>query len=216
MLLNAILPLLLLAGPPAATASAAKKPPAPSVDADFKKAVGLYAQGKTAEALPLFKKVQKTKPARPDVYYYIGLCDAKAPNHELAITDFTKAIQLNENDTDAYLERGNSYMALNKYAEAAADFGEIVQRDAGNTTAWYGRGRAYSLLKSDQQAATSYEQVIQIEPTHAYAHYYLGLAYYNLKQKDKAVTHLQAFVKLMPDAPEAAWVRRLLQQLSSW
>lgn len=195
---------------------AAKKPPAISVEADFKKALDLYNQQKYAEAMPLFKKVQKAKPARPDVYLFIGMIDAKTPNHELAITSFDRAIALNEKYKEAYFERAASRLALEQLDQAVADYSIVTQLDPDHLQAWYNRAQILGRLKNDQEAVNSYLQVLRIDPQHGYAHYYIGLSYYNLKQKDKSITHLSNFVKLMPTAPEAAWVKQLLSQIASW
>lgn len=198
----------------AATGVPKKKPPAPQDD--FKKALDLYNQGKAADARPLFQKVQKAAPARPDVYYYLGLCDAKTPDHAQAVVDFTKTISLDDKYMAAYFERAGSYTALQKYSDAANDLNRVVMAQPDNTQAWYNRGQVYAALKNDQEAVTSYLKVLEAKPGDGYTHYYIGLSYYNINQKDMAVEHFQTFVALMPTAPEAEYIKRLLQQLAGW
>ena len=44
-----------------------------------------------------------------------------------AIIDFSKAIELNPNHTDAYGERARSYMNLRNFKKALADWHRVVE-----------------------------------------------------------------------------------------
>lgn len=216
MELKSVIGMLLAAALTIQAAPPPKKTSQTNPDADFKKAVGLYTQGKTAEAKVLFTKVQKAKPTRPDVYYYLGLCDAKASNYDAAIANLGKAIGLNGEYAAAFFERGNAYVCQETFQEAANDFDRVTQLDPGNTQAWNNRGMAYHKLKNYDEVIKSFAPVLQQDPKNGYAHYYTGLSYYYKRQQAYAMEQFQIFLQLMPDAPEAPWVRKFLQEMSSW
>jgi tetratricopeptide (TPR) repeat protein len=89
--------------------------------------------------------------------------------HDKAISDYSKAIQLNPNNGDAYFNRGLIYSALRKYDKAIADFTEVIsqlRRQArDNFEAYYNRGLAYAALRKYDKAISDYSEVIlQREP----------------------------------------------------
>ena len=52
--------------------------------------------------------------------------------YDLAVTAFSKAIQLDPDDASAYHERGASYADLGQYQTAIADFTKAIQLEPDN------------------------------------------------------------------------------------
>ena len=55
-------------------------------------------------------------------YYNRGIAYANQKKYDLAISDFSKAIELDPKDALAYINRGIAYKAQNKYDQAIADY----------------------------------------------------------------------------------------------
>ena len=66
--------------------------------------------------------------------------------HQVAAEEYTKAIQLDLNDADAYLGRGVSYSDLGQNQLAINDFTMANQLDPGYVDAYNNRGFAYRAL----------------------------------------------------------------------
>ncbi|MFM6519159.1 MAG: tetratricopeptide repeat protein, partial [Microcystis panniformis] len=98
--------------------------------------------------------------------------------YELALSDYSKAIEINPNLAQAYYNRGLLYYNQQKYDLALSDYNKAIEINPNLAQAYLGRGVLYAILgqpekvKIDlQQAAilflqqnnmAAYEQVMQI------------------------------------------------------
>ena len=74
-------------------------------------------------------------------------------------------------------------------------------------------GQALVELGRFDEAIARLTAILQASPGLAYAYYWRGKAYSARQQTARMVDDLEAFLKLMPNAPEAAAVERLLSAL---
>ena len=65
-------------------------------------------------------------------YFWLGYEYQKIKEHEAALENYTKAIELDEKYADPYNGRGNVYEALKEYDKAKADFAKAKELDTGN------------------------------------------------------------------------------------
>ena len=63
-----------------------------------------------------------------------------------------------------------------------------------------------------RDAAAVYKQIIAMEPRNAGAYRALGSCYASLRQTEQAVRAYEQYVKIMPNAPDAAQVRQIIEQ----
>ena len=61
-----------------------------------------------------------------------------------AVQVLTKAIELEPDDADIYINRGAAYAALAEYESAIADYNKAIELDPDNATAYNNRGLAYA------------------------------------------------------------------------
>ena len=86
--------------------------------------------------------------ARNSAFFYNrGSDKAKKGDHYGAITDFTKAIEIDPQNDDAFYNRGNSKMELNDYYGAIADYTKAIKIKPASD-AYYNRGLSKSNLKN--------------------------------------------------------------------
>jgi len=65
--------------------------------------------------------LNKAVQIKPDyflIYYYRASIHFKRGNYRMAIDDFNKAIELNPNDADSYVERALAFDKINETAKA--------------------------------------------------------------------------------------------------
>ena len=74
-----------------------------------------------------------------EAYDRRGLCYAKSGNHEQAVKDFDKAIELNPKYAVAFINRGTSYEMLGNHEQSIKDI---------QTAARIGHQEAKNILKS--------------------------------------------------------------------
>ena len=107
-------------------------------------------------------------------------------NYAEAITDYTKAIQLNPNDADAYYNRGNIHCVLKEYSKAIADFTKAIKKNKNFAVAYNNRGCIYSRLNKFSKAISDATKAIIINPISAFYYSNRGEYYYSFGNKEKA------------------------------
>ena len=68
-------------------------------------------------------------------YFESGLEKIKAQNYQAALTDFTKAIEMNSTFGDAFFYRGNVKIQLKDYQGAIKDYDMAIELDSANSLA---------------------------------------------------------------------------------
>jgi tetratricopeptide (TPR) repeat protein len=71
----------------------------------------------------------------------------EAPPCRQAITSFTQAIEVNPENTDAYMQRGRANKELKEYDKAIQDYTTALDLDPEEEAAYAGRGNAYECIQ---------------------------------------------------------------------
>lgn len=141
-----------------------------------------------------------------EYWYDKGLISRKAKNHEQAIEDFTKAIQiestrslfLKQNYVKVYLARGYSYSLLNQYDQAIADFTKVIQIDPANPRPYFLLGTSYGAMEKYDQAEINLIKALQLDPDDFSTHQVLGYLYYKLQKYDLSIRYYTQALQLNP------------------
>ena len=83
---------------------------------------------------------------------------------DLAIPDYTHAISLDADYSNAYNNRGNLYRQQRRYDLAIADFTAAIRINPDYAVAYNNRGRTYQPMGDMTHALDDYEQARRIEP----------------------------------------------------
>lgn len=78
-------------------------------------------------------------------------------NHNRALQNYNKAIELEPQNSLAYVNRAIFYEALEEYGKALADYNKALELDPKNKEARQSRGDLYSKLKDPSKAVKDYE-----------------------------------------------------------
>jgi tetratricopeptide (TPR) repeat protein len=106
--------------------------------------------------------------------------------HEDAAVAFTRIIDLNPNDADAYFRRGLAYSFKGQYDLAIGDFTKTIELEPRNPSAYENRATMYYRKGLYDQALTDYTKAIEIAPDYSVAYANRAMAYFALKDFDKA------------------------------
>jgi len=165
-----------------------------------------------------------------------GIILASQGEWELAILDFTDALNLNPNLSAAYLLRGRAEYAsasdiidiaenfegvttiLQKgrqlsreqtqaYDRAIADFTKAIRLDINSVTAYLGRGRAYSYKGDVDNAIIDINQAIRLDPSNAIAYNLRGSTYSEKGDFDRAIADFTQAIRLDPNSASAYYNR---------
>ena len=142
-----------------------------------------------------------------------GMVQSKAGDPERAIRDFTDAIRLDPNFSDAFLQRGNMRFKNGSPELAIDDFRNAIQVEPRNAAAFKARGMAL-LYKGDEKGAledlTRSIQIAEAEPSRIsvlelfFARRSRSALYGRFKNDDRELFDLSAMIDAYWKNPELA------------
>jgi serine/threonine protein kinase len=96
-----------------------------------------------------------------------------------ALAKYDRAIELNPQDADAYINRGILKYEKNDTQGALADYNRAIEINPQDALVYYNRGLLkYGKLNDNQGALADYNRAIEINPKYAVAHFNRGLLKY--------------------------------------
>ena len=154
-------------------------------------------------------------------YFNRGLAVSKQGNLPQAISDFTKAIEINPNLADAYYGRGIVYGEQGNFTQAISDCTKAIAINPNLADAYFSRGLAYRKQGNLPQAISDCTKAIAINPNLADAYYGRGIVYceqgnftqaisdytkaIEIKPNDAKVYHLRGFAYYNEKEYDKAW-----------
>lgn len=134
-------------------------------------------------------------------YFNKGLKDKNARLFAVAAKDFDKAIQLNQNYTDAYVENGKVNLEMRKIDAALGNFTKAYQLQPTNNEVVKQLSTLYFNNRQFQKAIDLAQKCSNCSD----ADRIIGMSYYNLEDYGKAETLLQKAVNKNDKDAEAAY-----------
>jgi len=101
-------------------------------------------------------------------YFNTANNKSDAKDYQGAITDYTKAIELNPNYSVAYVNRGDTKTKIQDYQGAVVDFSKAIELNPKNSDAYYNRGVSNSKLNQKESACLDWIKAEELGDTDAY------------------------------------------------
>ena len=118
--------------------------------------------------------------------YSKGCEYSKNGNYDQAISEYTKAIEINPNYEQAYGNRGGSYANHGNLPKAISDYTKAIELNPKDVMNYYNRGTVYKDQGDLAQAASDFTKAIEIDPNYFEAYNNRVIVYRRLKEYDKA------------------------------
>ncbi len=118
--------------------------------------------------------------------------------YDLAIEDFTKAIELKPDYAIAYNNRGAVYRSKDKHDLAIEDCNKAIQLKSDYAEPYSNRGSAYRNKGDYERAIEDYHIAIKLKPSFVEAYYNRGLAYHEKGELDVAIKDYSKAIELNP------------------
>ena len=125
---------------------------------------------------------QQSDPVR---YYRNGNADYAQGHDEEAIAEFSKAIKLNPNYINAYINRGTAFCRNGRYYDAIVDFDHVMQKEPNNARALANLAAQYHLQQYGA-ALIHTRRALELDSKLTYARFNLGLIYATEENWDAA------------------------------
>ncbi len=161
------------------------------------------------------KKLFGLGPRPADECIQRGLTHYKKGEYDLAVAQFTEAIQHDPKNSNAYRGRWLAYQALGDETNAASDKRRLQELDGSQVSAspsaadYIRRGQAAESAGDYDKAIGNYNEAIHLDRNNADAYKNRGEAYYKKGEYDHATADFSEAVRLDPGSNGAYLARGL-------
>ncbi|MBN1990995.1 MAG: tetratricopeptide repeat protein [Bacteroidales bacterium] len=138
-------------------------------------------------------------PLNPTFYYQRGVLNNIKEQYRRSIEDFTKALELNPNQSllvQIYLNRALANIRETYLDAAMADYNAALEIDPRNSSVYNSRGFTNYRLGNYLDAINDYSKGLDLEPNNAISVYNRGMAYLKLGDKANACVDFHKSCKL--------------------
>ncbi len=120
-----------------------------------------------------------------------------------AIDEYSKAIEFNPEEAQAWEMRGRSYAELGQHDKALADLSKAIELNPGNATTWNNRGVVYRNRGETDRAVAEFREAIRLAPDdYPRARINLGNALEKKGELEAAVAEYRAAVRVHKGSAE--------------
>jgi len=133
------------------------------------------------------------------VFVTLGRIHDGTGQHNLALQEFERALELDHRDADALLGLGDAYSSTGRIQEAENTFKRAAAMRPEYWEGYHRLGVFYYQQRRYAEAASQFRRVVELLPDHASAHASLGTALMSLGQEPEAEVEFKKSLALAPD-----------------
>ncbi len=145
---------------------------------------------------PNSKKSAKQYVLRGDAFFLLGEFDK-------SVKDYSSALELDNNQNEAYLGRGLALARSGWIEEGIADLDVYIKRNPTSSLAYTKRGVRKLWLGEQNGAQKDFERALDIDPSNAEAHDDLGVIFSRKKMYFEAADHFISAIEFDPTYQKA-------------
>jgi tetratricopeptide (TPR) repeat protein len=119
------------------------------------------SEGVPREASRIASNLALTYPDEPEAHFGSGLLFIAVGDIDAAMTNYTRAIELDPDYALAYNNRGDVHNRLGEYQQAIEDYSHAIELDPDHEFAYYSRGVAYGNLGDADDNPDNYRLAIE-------------------------------------------------------
>jgi tetratricopeptide (TPR) repeat protein len=128
------------------------------------------------------------------LYRRRGIVRMRLAEFEDALSDFSRAIELNPEDAESYVRRGEVQAFFQRDLEAGlADLNQALTIDPNYTSAYLSRGNVNGQLEHYEAAVDDYTHYLELKPDQSWVYLSRGSAYYRNGDDANAAKDFLAF-----------------------
>ncbi len=139
----------------------------------------------------------------PQFFNNRGVEHMRKGEHDQAISDFSKALEMNPIYVEVYNNRGRAYDKKDQYDQAISDFNKALEISPGYVQVYINRGIAYGKKSQYDQAISDFNKALEINPRNAFVYTGRGFAYSRKGQYDQAISDFNKALEINPRLAEA-------------
>ncbi|NER06252.1 MAG: DnaJ domain-containing protein [Okeania sp. SIO3C4] len=147
--------------------------------------------------------------------YKQGVAKSQLGDYQGAITDYTKALEINSNWAEVLYHRGFASYKLQDYRSADIDYTKALFLDPYLVEVYYYRGLCRMKLRYIQAGMEDYSKALEINPNFAHVYYQRGLVYLELQEHRPAIIDFRKAAQLFADQGDKANSQRALEAIKN-
>ena len=153
----------------------------------------LYALGNKKPRVRKPPTPVATKP-KADDFYLRGGSKFKQQNYRGAVTDLSKAVNLNPRYADAYMKLGDTFYKLKSYQKAVNSYSKVIKITPRDSKAYLKRGMTRYMIKQYRGSLNDFNSSLRIDNRTSFAgvaYMARAITYIKLGNKQRARLDLQ-------------------------
>ncbi|PSS10191.1 Cell division cycle protein 27 B like [Actinidia chinensis var. chinensis] len=139
----------------------------------------------------LAQELISTDRLAPQSWCAMGNCYSLQKDHEIALKNFQRAVQLNSRFAYAHTLCGHEYVALEDFENGIKSYHSALRIDARHYNAWYGLGMIYLRQEKFKFSEHHFRMAFQINSRSSVIMSYLGTAFHALKRNEEALEMME-------------------------
>jgi protein O-mannosyl-transferase len=139
-----------------------------------------------------------------------GRSSGAAVEYQLALRDFSKAIELNPTDGAAYNNRAKVYFSTGDYQKGLKDLNQSIALDPSSSAGYSNRCQVYNALADHAQAIKDCSRAIEIDPQDDFAYLTRGLSLYASGKQAEAMADYDRSIAINPHNSKALFSRGII------
>ncbi len=170
----------------------------------------IYRNGDWQNQDRLWLSAAKTSPSSPQNHNNLGDLYGRRGEHQKAIAEYKKAIEINQGYADAFHNLANTYQQMGQNEQAIENYHKALEL---NPKLWQSHQMLAAIFwsqKNFKEAKKETEEAIKINPQESNLYLNLGLIYFQLKEFDQAKKAAEQALFLEPGNLRA---KKFLQDL---
>ncbi|VFQ68914.1 unnamed protein product [Cuscuta campestris] len=135
----------------------------------------------------LAQELVSTDRLAPQSWCAMGNCYSSQKDHETALRNLQRAVQLNSRFAYAHTLCGHEYVAVDDFENGISSYQRALKMDDRHYKAWYGLGMVYLRQEKFEFAEHHFRRALQINPHSSVIMSYLGTALHAMKRHVEAL-----------------------------
>ncbi|CAI9102462.1 OLC1v1000740C1 [Oldenlandia corymbosa var. corymbosa] len=143
----------------------------------------------------LAQELISTDRLAPQSWCALGNCYSLQKDHEIALKNFQRAVQLDSRFAYAHTLCGHEYVALEDFENGIRSYQRALHVDSRHYNAWYGLGMVYLRQEKFEFSEHHFRMAFEINPRSSVIMSYLGTALHALKRNKEALEIMEKAIK---------------------
>jgi tetratricopeptide (TPR) repeat protein len=168
----------------------------------FQQALLFHQQGQLTQAQTLYENILTYLPRHVDCLHLLGVIAHQTNKHKRAVELIAKAIEINPDISEFYLNIGSAQRALQQLDAALSSYEKAIALKPYNADAYYNRGNVLKELNRLDDALASYDKALTLKSDYE-VYINRGNVLLDLKRREDALTSYDKALILKPNCAEA-------------